>query len=379
MIKKVLLAPGPTPVPPEVLLEMAQPIIHHRTPQFSAILDDAAARLKRLYQTSQPVLMLAASGTGAMEAAVANLLAPGEKALAIVGGKFGQRWRELCKAYGFDVETIDVEWGKVATAAQVQAALDADDTIKVVFMQGCDTSSATRFPIEEVAAITRDRDVLLVVDGITAVGVWAIPMDDLGIDALICGSQKALTLPPGLATIALSERAWAKVEKSESTKFYLNLAKEKKAQGSNSTTAWTPAVTLIIGLRKALEMMEDEGFENMYARQATLAHATQAGFNALGMKLLSESPSPSVTAAFLPEGVDGGGIVKYLRDKLGVTLAGGQDHLKGKIIRVGHMGYIDAFDIISGFAALELALAKFGVEVDFGASAKAMAPILMQR
>jgi aspartate aminotransferase-like enzyme len=378
MIKKTLLAPGPTPVPAEVLLDMAQPIIHHRTPQFSAILVEAQERLKRLYQTKQPVLMMSGSGTTAMEAAVANLLAPGEKGLAVVGGKFGQRWRDLLKAYKFDCETIDIEWGKSVSVDAIKEKLDADPSIKAVFMQGCDTSSATRFPIEEVAAVTKDRDVLLVVDGITAVGVWSIPMDDLGIDALICGSQKALTLPPGLATIALSEKAWKKVDQSDTQTYFMDLAKERKAQEQNQTTAWTPAVTLIIGLRRALEMMEDEGFDQMYKRQATLARATQTGFKALGMELLSESPSPSVTAAWVPEGVDGGKLVKYLRDQMGVTMAGGQDHLKGKIVRIGHMGYVDVFDIVTGFAALEMALNQMGHAVEPGTAQKAIAPILQE-
>lgn len=378
MIKQTLLAPGPTPVPPEVLLEMAMPMMHHRTPAFSAILDDTSARLKRLYKTEQPVLMLATSATGAMEAAVANLLAPGEKGLAINGGKFGERWRNILKAYGFPFATVDVEWGKACTADDVKKALDADPSIKAVFMQGCDTSTATRFPIEDVAKITRERDVLLVVDGVTSVGVWDIPMDALGIDCLVCGSQKALMLPPGLATIALSERAWKKSEQSKSTKFYLNLSKELKAQRDESTTAWTPAVSLIIGLRRALTMMETEGWEQMYKRHDVLARATQAGFQALGMKLLSEKPSPSVTAAYMPEGVDGSKLFKYLRDKLGVTMAGGQDALKGKILRVGHMGYVDVFDIYTGFAAIELALHKLGHKVEFGAAARAMGPIMAE-
>ena len=227
MLKKILLAPGPTQVPSEVLLEMAQPIMHHRTPQFSAILDETSKRLRTLYQTTSPVLLLAGSGTVAMEAAVANLMAPGDKALVIVAGKFGERWRSLCKAYGFEYTELVKEWGKAATAKEVEQALDADPKIKIVFMQGCETSTATKFPVAEIAAVTRKRDVLLAVDGITAVGVWSVPMDELGIDCLVCGSQKALMLPPGLATIALSPRAWEKTAASKAPKFYLNLGDRK--------------------------------------------------------------------------------------------------------------------------------------------------------
>lgn len=379
MIKRTLLAPGPTPVPPEVLLDMAHPIIHHRTTEFSAIIDEVGAGLKKLYQTTQPVLMLASSGTGAMEAAVANLLAPGEKGLAVVAGKFGQRWSQLIKTYGHEAVELEADWGKVVSAEAIAAALDADSAIKVVFMQGCDTSTATRFPVEEVAAITRDRDVLLVVDGITAVGVWSLPMDELGIDCLICGSQKALMLPPGLSTIALSEKAWAKVDKSESPRYYFDLRKERKAQGEKSSTAYTPAVTLVIGLRRVLEMMEKEGFPEMFERHALLAEASQKGLQALGLSLLSESPSPSVTAAWLPESVDGAALVKYMREKLGVTMAGGQDHLKGKIVRIGHLGYVDAFDILTGLATLEMALVKFGHDVQLGSGVGAAQKVLLGR
>jgi len=379
MLKKILLAPGPTPVPPQVLLDMAQPIMHHRTSEFSAILDEVAAGLKALYQTEQQVLILAASGTGAMEAAVANLLAPGEKALVVVAGKFGQRWRDLVRTYGHEAVEIEAEWGRVVTADQVGAVLDADPAIRAVFMQGCETSTATRFPVEEVAAITRERDVLLVVDGITAVGAWSLPMDELGIDCLICGSQKALMLPPGLATIALSERARERIGRSTAPRYYLDLAKEHKAQAEKSTTAYTPAVSLVVGLRRVLRMMREETFDGVYARHALLARAAQAGMRALGLELLSEAPSPSVTAAVLPEGFDGAGLVKYMREELGVTMAGGQDHLKGKIVRMGHLGYVDAFDILTGFSTLGMALRRFGHEVRFGAGVGAAEEILLDR
>lgn len=379
MIKKTLLAPGPTAVPPQVLLDMAMPIIHHRTSEFSAIIDEVGAGLKKLYQTNMPVLMLATSGTGAMEAAVANLLAPGDKGLSIVAGKFGQRWSQLTKTYGHESVELQADWGKVVSADRVQAALDADPAIKVVFIQGCETSSATRLPVEEVAKVTRNRDVLLVVDGITAVGVWPLPMDELGIDCLICGSQKALMLPPGLSTIALSERAWKKVEESKAPRFYFNLVKERKQQETGSTTAYTPAVTLIIGLRRVLQMMEAEGWDAVYQRHALLAQAAQEGLQALGLKLLSDSPSPSVTAAWLPESVDGGKLVKYMREKLGVTMAGGQDHLKGKILRIGHLGYVDAFDILTGISCLEMALAKFDYPVPMGAGVAAAQKVLLGR
>lgn len=378
MIKKYLLSPGPTPVPPEVSLRMAEPIIHHRTPQFSAIFADVRERLKGLFGTSEDVIMLSSSGTGAMEAAVVNLLSPGDRVIVVNGGKFGDRWTKLCATYGIGVEEIAVEWGSAVRAEQVAAALEKVPDAKAVFVQASETSTTAVHPIEAIAKLTRSRETLLVVDGITAVGVYEIPMDRWGIDALVTGSQKALMLPPGLALIALSARAWKRVEQKHVPAFYFDLKRERKNHLDN-TTAWTPAVSLVIGLQKVLEMLEAEGLENVFRRHDRLARATRAGVEALGLRLLAPSaPSPAATGFYVPEGVDGGKLVKYLRDKMGITFAGGQDHLKGKILRVAHIGYFGAFDVVTALSAIELSLAHFGATVRYGAGVGAAQAILAE-
>jgi aspartate aminotransferase-like enzyme len=376
VIKSFLLAPGPTPVPPEVLAAMSLPIIHHRTPQFAAVLGEVQDGLRELFGTKEDVLVLAASGTGAMESAVTNLLSAGDEAIVVNAGKFGERWTKICAAYGVRAHEIKVPWGQAVTAEAVRAALEAHPAARAVYLQASETSTCVQHPVEAVAAITRERDVLLVVDGITAVGVVDLPMDRLGIDVLITGSQKALMLPPGLAVLALSPRAWKAVERATLPRFYFDLKKERKGVAERST-AWTPAISLIQGLRVALGMMRQEGWANVYARQARLARATRAGVTALGLPLLApDAPSTAATAVHLPAGVDGGGLVRYLRDVMHVTFAGGQDQLKGKIVRIAHLGYVGTFDVVTSLAALELALRHFGAPVELGRGVGAASAIL---
>jgi aspartate aminotransferase-like enzyme len=375
-VKRYLLAPGPTPVPPEVLTAMAEPIIHHRTPQFSSLFAETERDLQALFQTTQDVLLLAASGTGAMEAAVTNLLSPGDEAIVVNGGKFGERWGKLCGAYGVTAREIAVEWGHAVSPATVERALDAHPKARVLLMQASETSTTALHPIEDIAALTRARETLLVVDGITAVGVLDVPMDRWGIDVLITGSQKALMLPPGLAFLAMSERAWRQTQQARLPRFYFDLARERAAV-ADRTTAWTPAVSLIVGLRVALGMIHAEGLPQVFARHALLAEATRAGATALGLRLLApEAPSPAATGMWVPNGVDGGRIVRYLRDEMGVTVAGGQEKLKGKIVRIAHLGYTGAFDVIVGMAALEMALSRHGHHVSFGQGVAAAEAVL---
>jgi aspartate aminotransferase-like enzyme len=377
MIKKYLLAPGPTPVPPEVLLAMAQPILHHRTPQFEAIFAETHQALQQVYKTKQDVLILAASGTGAMEAAVVNTTSPGDRVVVVNGGKFGERWGKIAKAYGLTVDELKVEWGRAVEPAAIEKSLRAHPETKLVLMQASETSTTAVHPVPEVARITRERGTLLVVDGITAVGVFDLPMDDLGIDVLVTGSQKALMLPPGLGFIALSERAWAAAAESKQPRFYFDLKRERDNQRQH-TTAWTPAISLILGLRAALQLLMEEGLENAYARQDRLARATRAAAQALGLRLVAaECPSPATTGIYLPEGVPGK-LVGYLRDKVGITFAGGQDDLKGKIIRIAHLGYVGTFDIVTAIAVLEMGMAAFGRKVDFGRGVAAAQGVLME-
>jgi len=376
MVKKYLLAPGPTPVPPEVLLAMARPVIHHRTPQFEAVVAEVRDGLRQLFQTQQDVLMLAASGTGAMEAAVTNLTSPGDRVLVVNGGKFGERWGKIAKAYGLAVTELTVEWGRAVEPDAVRRALAAHPETRLVLTQASETSTTVLHPVDRIAAITRDHHALLVVDGITAVGVCDLPMDRLGIDVLITGSQKALMLPPGLAFIALSERAWRAAEQATSPRFYFDLVRERASQ-AQETTAWTPAISLIFGLQEALDQMLNEGLPAIFARHELLARATRAGVAGLDLRLVApEHPSPAVTGVYLPAGVPGT-IVGYLRDRIGVTFAGGQDELKGKIVRIAHLGYADVFDVVQGLAALEMGLAAFGHPVAFGRGVAAAEEVLM--
>ena len=379
MKKTYLLAPGPTPVPETVTLEMAAPMVHHRTPQFSKIFGEAAEDAKYLFQTKQDVIILAATGTGGMESCITNLFSPGDKVLVVNGGKFGERWGKISEAYGLVPVWINVEWGQAVDPNKVKEALDKDKDIRAVLVQASETSTAVAHPIEALSKLTRDRnDVLLVVDGITGVGVFPLPMDEWGIDAIITGSQKALQLPPGLALVALSEKAWKFADQSKCPHFYFDLKKERKNL-ADKTSAYTPAVSLVIGLRAVLKSFKEEGMENVHKRHNRLARATRAGTQALGLKMVApDAPADSLTGVFLPDGIDGGKFVKSLRDDFGVTMAGGQDQWKGKVVRIAHLGYVDTFDTIVAIAAIEMALKKFGHAVPMGKGVAAAQEILLE-
>ena len=377
MIKQYLLSPGPTPIPNEVALAMAETMIHHRTPQFNKVFDEAREGLKKLFGTKNDVLMLASSGTGAMEASVANLFSPGDKVLVINGGKFGERWLNISNAFGLNPIEIKVEWGQAVRVADVEKQLRANPDIQGVMIQASETSTTVLHPIKEIAKLTQNGPLFLV-DGVTAVGVVSLPLDEWGIDVLVTGSQKALMLPPGLGFIALSDRAWEKTKKAKLPRFYFDLNLERKNQQKGSG-AFTPAVSLIFGVRASLQMMQREGLQNVYARHDRLCRATRAAAKAMGLKLLApDSPSPAATGIFLPGGIDADALLEYLRDKMNITLAEGQDQLKGKAIRIAHIGYMGAFDVITAIAALEMALRKFGAEIPFGKGVAAAQEVLME-
>ncbi len=377
MIKHYLLSPGPTPIPNEVALAMSETMIHHRTPQFNQVFTEARQGLKKLFGTQSDVLMLASSGTGAMEASVANLFSPGDKVLVINGGKFGERWLNISNAYGLNPIDLKVGWGEAVKVADVEQQLKAHPDIRGVMVQASETSTTVFHPVKEIAKLTQSGPLFLV-DGVTAVGVVPLSMDEWGIDVLVTGSQKALMLPPGLGFIALSDRAWEKTKQAKLPRFYFDLNLERKNQQKGSG-AFTPAVSLIFGVRASLRMLEREGLENVYARHARLCKATRAAATALGLKLLApDSPSPAATGIYLPQGIDADQVLDYLRDKMNITLAEGQDQLKGKVIRIAHIGYMGAFDVITAIAALEMALRKFGVEIPFGRGVAAAQEVLME-
>lgn len=379
MLKRYLLAPGPTPVPSEVLLAMAMPIIHHRSPDFIPVLDAAKNGLKWLYQTKNDVLILCSTGTGGMVGAVNNFFSPGDKVLTVNGGKFGERWTKICKAYGLQAEEIIVEWGYAVKPETIEAKLKNDPSIKGVFVQASETSTGVYHNIEALAKIVRKyENTILIVDAISAIVAHDLRMDEWGIDVMIGGSQKGVMLPPGLAFVGISEKAWKFSEKSKCPRFYFNFKKERENLAKNQTNFTSP-VTLIIGLNESIKLLRKEGLENVFKRHERLANATRAAVKALGLELYpKESPSNSVTAVCAPAGIDGQAIYKNLREKYGITAAGGQDHVKGKIFRIAHLGYADTFDVIIAIAGLEMVLKGMGHPVKLGAGVAAAEELLMK-
>ena len=378
MQKKYLLAPGPTPVPPEALLAMAMPIIHHRAPDFVPVLDSAKKGLQWLYQTKNDVLILCSTGTGGMVGSVNNFLNPGDDVLVVNGGKFGERWTKICQAYGMKVEEIAVEWGHAVKPEQVEAALKKNPKIKAVLVQATETSTGVNHDVKALAGIVKKTDALFIVDAISALVAHDIRTDEWGIDVVIGGSQKGVMLPPGLAFVSVSDKAWKAADAAKTPKFYFNFKKERENLAKNQTT-WTSAVSLIIGLNSCIKMLQDEGLENMFKRHDRLARATRAAAAALSLPLYpKENPSTSLTAIEAPAGVDGQAIYKDLRVKYGITGAGGQDKLKGKIFRIAHLGYADTFDVITAVAGIEMVLKGLGHPVKLGTGVAAAQEILMK-
>ncbi len=371
-MKNYILTPGPTPIPDFVREALSRPIIHHRTPQFQQILKEAMEGLKYIFQTKETVYIISSSGTGAMEAAVANVASPGDKVIVVEGGKFGERWREIAASYGMEVISIQVPWGQAVAPEEIESALKANPEAKAIFITHCETSTGIDTDVESIAKITSASDTLLVVDAISSMGVSPLLMDEWGVDVVVSGSQKGLMLPPGLAFIALSKRAWKWVEASKSGRYYLDLRKYRKA-GEKPDTPYTSAVSLIVALREVVNYYKSNGIENMWNRYRRMAEATRAGVKAMGLELFATAPSNGVTAVKVPDGIDGVKFVKTMRDEYGVTMAGGQAQLKGKIFRMAHMGWIEEFDIIVGLSCIEVVLKKMGYKVKDGAIAAAEA------
>jgi len=359
------MSPGPTPVPEKVLLRMADTIIHHRTPQFQAVLKDVNVKLKKVFRTENPVLMFASSGTGAMEASVVNLLSKGDKALIIKGGKFGERFAEICAAYGVEVVDYDVEWGKAADPAVVEKLLKDNPGVKAVYGTLCETSTGVVHDVKGIAAVVAATDAVLVIDAISGLSADEMKPDEWGVDVVVCGSQKGLMLPPGLAFLSVSPKAQKLAEASDLPKYYFDLKAALKSHGKDDTP-WTPAVSLITGLDSVLDMMLAEGVDEVLARHARLGEATREAVKAMGLEVFAECPSNAVTSVKVPESVDGGALVKKMRDEQGVTIAGGQASLKGKIFRLAHLGYMDEYDTIGAIAGVEMVLSQLGYDIQLG-------------
>jgi len=358
-------------VPQEVLLAEAAPMIHHRTKAFSAIHAEAAEGLQKLFGTEQDVYVVMGSGTAGMEAAVANIVSRGDKVVCVNGGKFGQRWSELCTVYGAEVVELAIEWGRSFTAELAARALKDHPDARALYMTHSETSTGALSDVEAVARLTRRTDTLLVVDSITGLGVHPVRMDEWGVDVVVGGSQKGCMMPPGLAFIAVSPRTWDAVEACTSPRYYLDLRAMRKSW-QKTTTAFTAAVSLIRALREALAMMLEEGLDNVHERHARMAAATRAATQAMGLRLVAESPANGVTALYTPDGVDAEQVRAAMRESHGVSVAGGQDHLKGKILRIGHMGYVCEEDILVVVGTLERALKDAGCDFTLGAGVKAV-------
>lgn len=378
-MKYRLLAPGPTPVPDRVLKEMGKTIIHHRTESFEKVFYECRENLKWLLGSKNAPLVLSCSGTGAFEASMQNFFSRNDTILCITGGKFGDNWLKMSQAFGLNAVAIDVKWGDAVAVSQVESALKEHPQARGVIMVASETSTGVRHPYEEIGQLIKGRsDCLYIVDAVTALGVWDISPERDGIDVLVAGGQKGLMLPPGLGFVWASEKAWARQPSANLSRFYFDLAKEKKAQNTNQT-AYTPAVSLIMGLHEALLMMREEGRENIFLRHARLAKATRTAMEALGLKLFAKVPSEAITSVISPDTLPDDAIYDGLMNMANFTIAGGQDHVKGKIFRIGHMGYVDEIDLIGVFGALEIVLRKLGYEKFIpGASLSAAATILAQ-
>jgi len=374
---KLLMTPGPTMIPPSVLSKLGSQIIHHRTKEFCSILSEYNQNLKYVFQTNNHVLTFASSGTGAMESAIANLFSVGDKVIVVSIGNFGDRFAKIAQAFGLEVDKIAVEWGKAVEPLEIENRLsqDKDDKIRAVIVTHNETSTGVSNDIETIAKIVSKTNKLFIIDAISSVGGLDIQTDKWGIDVVIGSSQKALMTPPGLAFVSVSEKAWEAHKNSKLPKFYWNYSAYKKAlELDPPDMPYTPAVSLIIAQNEALKLIKDEGLENVFARHKKLALAAQAGVEALKMELLPDKSISSyiVTAIKAPEGIDIENVRKIMNTKYNIMVTGGQQHLKGKILRIGHCGFVDKFDLIKAFTALEYALKECGYVFELGKGVSAV-------
>lgn len=364
--KNMLMIPGPTPVPEAVLLAQANSPIGHRSPEFSDLLGEINAGLKWLHQTEHDVMMLAASGTGAMEAGMINFLSPGDRILVGCNGKFSERWAEVGEAYGLQVERIAVEWGQAIDPEQFreQLAADTEKTIKAVVVTHSETSTGILSDLETINRHVKDHgEALIMVDAVTSLGAINVPVDEWGLDVVGTGSQKGYMIPPGLGFVSVSPKAWAAYETAKLPRYYLDLGLYRKATAKNSTP-FTPPINLVYALREALKMMQAEGLENIFARHQRLSKAAREAVQALGLSLFTPDgvASPAVTVVEPGQAVDADRVRAVMKKQFDISLAGGQNQLKGRIFRIGHLGFVSDRDILTAIAALEATLRELGYE-----------------
>jgi aspartate aminotransferase-like enzyme len=365
--KRYLMTPGPTPAPPQVLAALAEPVIHHRARDYRSLFETVLGRLKDIFRTEDDVLVYTSSGTGGMESAIANLCSLGERVLVVSAGYFGERFGEMARAYGCDVAELRYEWGETPAADDVAARLDEHGGVSLVLLTQSETSTGVVADVQSLAAAASDAGALVAVDAISSLGAIPLETDAWGIDVVVSGSQKALMTPPGLAAVSVSEAAWERSRRATLPRYYFEWERVRKAQ-ERFDAAFTPAVSLVVGLNVALGLILEEGLEATFERHVRLGRACREGIKAMGLELFSpdEDRSAVVTAILAPDGVDSDELVASVRDRFGITLAPGQGPLKGRIFRIGHIGYYDIFDITTALAGVELALAEAGAEIERG-------------
>jgi aspartate aminotransferase-like enzyme len=378
-LKQYLLIPGPTPVPAEVLSAMSHPMINHRSADFKSVLNEVTEGLKWAYQTKNDVMILTSSGTGAMEACIVNTLSPGDKVLIVNIGAFGSRFVKIAKAYGLNIDEIKVERGKAADPKLIEQKLKADKNkeIKAVIFQHNETSTGVLNDVKSIAAIVSEHGALSIVDAVSGLLTADLRVDEWGLDVVASGSQKAFMVPPGMAFVCMSQKAWKATETAKLPKFYFDLAAAKKF-AQTGETPWTPCLPIAFGMQVSMRMLKAEGLDNIFKRHEKLSSAVRAGVKALGFGLLADDScaSKAVTAVVPPAGIDAEALRKTVREQYGVVLAGGQEDLKGKIFRIGHLGYMDKMDMITAFSALEMVASQMGVKVKMGSSLAAVEEIL---
>jgi len=378
MKKSYLITPGPTPIPPEVSSKEGLPVLHHRTSEFGAYFVEVIEGLKYVFQTKNDVLLISGSGTGAMESAVANLLSPGDTAIVATSGAFGDRWCKILETFGATVVAVKAEWGLAVNPSDVEEALKATPQAKAVFCQLTETSTGVVNDIRRFAELTAASQAILVVDAISGLVGQDINTDAWGVDVVVAGSQKGLMTAPGLAMASVSERAWKLVEAAKNPRFYFDWRKMRKSV-PDKETPFTPPVTLVVSMAEALRQIKAEGLSNIFARHAWLAQATRAGVTALGLEIFAKQPCNVLTSVVVPAGVDGKKIIKKMREDYGVSIAGGQVHLMGKIFRLAHMGYMERFDVIIALSAVEMILHELGYKLELGKGVAAAERILLNK
>jgi aspartate aminotransferase-like enzyme len=365
--KRYLFTPGPTPVPPEVLAALAEPMIHHRARDYRDIYERCLTRLREVYRTQNDVLMFTTSGTGAFESAVANLTTPGDRQLVLSAGNFGERWAGMVNAFGADLVHVQLDWGETPEPEDLRTALAAAGDVGVVYLTHSETSTGVVCDIQALAAVAKEAGALVVVDAVSSLGAVPLETDGWELDVVVSGSQKALMCPPGIAFVSVSPAALEAAARSTAPRYVLDWERTRKAQ-AKLDAPFTPAISIVRALDVALGLLLDEGLEGAFDRHARLGRACREGAKAMGLELFSpdEERSAVVTAIRAPEGVDSTEVVSALRDRFGITIANGQGELKGKIFRIGHIGWFDVFDITTALAAVELALADAGAEIERG-------------